>query len=167
MSNKYIFALVIVLIFVGCVHVPYQTAAVYPPDFRYIPREKLSSSMWQLAYDLEELKGNFEKKESERTVGFNEDVVNKLQNIESTASSLGGAETNHPLLNKHLDHFLSEVARARARAKMDPPDYFFAERLNGACNYCHYSREQATKPSDPSAVPRSSEGKKPSNLEKR
>lgn len=109
----------------------------YPPDFRYITREQLRSTMWQLAYhsrELHQLMSPPETAQQHRT-----EVVEHLQAMEQAAASLdqSGWPTNHPLVDMNLANFRRDLKFARESAEREPPNFLLAASLSGACVYCH------------------------------
>ncbi len=107
----------------------------YPPDFDYITKEQLQSSMWVLAAQVRELDKLLDREEAVDQVA----VVTALTEIERNAGLLdrGGHARNHPLLGTHLQQFRHEVERARVAASAVPPRYFLAGTVSGGCSHCH------------------------------
>jgi len=116
-------------------------AYTYPPDFRYIEQHELSSAMGRLAVAVERLNALL------RTTGTGEPavrnaVVEQLGEVQSVAGQLtGGVGTNHPWLDRNLDAFRQDIALARRAANHEPPNYYLAGSVAGACGYCHQRRE--------------------------
>jgi hypothetical protein len=50
---------------------------------------------------------------------------------------LDGRRSNHPMLEAHFDQFRQDIIRARDAVRADPPAYFLAGAVSGACVYCH------------------------------
>jgi cytochrome c553 len=113
----------------------------YPPDFRYIEQHELGSAMGRLAVAVERLNGLL------RASGTGEAavqgaVVVQLGEVESIAGQLtGGLGTNHPWLDHNLATFQRDIELARRAANHDPPNYYLAGSIAGACGYCHQRRE--------------------------
>ena len=110
----------------------------YPPDFHYIPREQLRSTMWRLAYNVRELDRIVREPEQER-VRHGEEIVNLLVGMERAVGELGrqGWPSNHPLIDANLADFRRDIALAREAAQRKPPSHVQAGLLTGACVYCH------------------------------
>jgi hypothetical protein len=110
----------------------------YPPDFHYIPREQLRSTMWQLAYNVRELDRIVREPEQER-VRHGEEIVNLLVGMERAVGELGrqGWPSNHPLIDANLVDFRRDITLAREAAQRRPPSYIQAGLVTGACVYCH------------------------------
>lgn len=109
----------------------------YPPDFRYIERDKLRSTMWQLAFhsrELNRLMGLEEKQQPERA-----EIIAQLRGMEQAAEKLdaSGWPTNHPLVDMNLPRFRRDIKFAREAIERDPPNYLLAGHVSGACAYCH------------------------------
>lgn len=114
---------------------------MYPPTFRYTPRETVRDTMRAVAVQvdaLDETLRNDRLLEVERAAR----VSSLLRAIEGTAASLRGAgePTNHLLLDANLDRFLEDVRLARASADARPPSLLLAANVAGACRYCHGPR---------------------------
>lgn len=117
----------------------------YPPDFQYIEKKQLSSAMWRLAFASANLNralhtqtmadGAAAAKPSE----YQAQILSHLSDMESAASSLGGAglSTNHPMLNAHLPLFLEDIAAAKRAVNHATPNYVLAGQVASACRYCH------------------------------
>jgi hypothetical protein len=81
----------------------------YPPDFRYIERNQLRSTMWQLAFhwrELNRLLGLAEKQEPDRA-----EIIAHLRGMEQAAEKLVGTglPSNHPLLDTNLPAFRQNI----------------------------------------------------------
>jgi hypothetical protein len=122
----------------------------YPPDFTYLPREKIESAMWQLATGVRELDmtlrderiGDGEKQA--RVLG----VLERMQRAADRLDAQGGA-SNHPLLDRKIPRLGADISAARLAAAGEPPNYALAGSVSGACIYCHTARVpmEATPPS--------------------
>ncbi|MDH3445909.1 MAG: hypothetical protein OEN50_18435, partial [Deltaproteobacteria bacterium] len=101
----------------------------YPPDFRYIERDQLRSTMWQLAYHSRELNremGITEKQQPDRA-----EIVTHLQAMEQAAARLDttGWPSNHPLVDMNLPNFRRDIKFAREAVERDPPNYVLADHV--------------------------------------
>jgi hypothetical protein len=110
----------------------------YPPDFRYVPEENLRSSMWLLGRETVELRSvladaslsdDTRRTRAELLLGGMEDTIHKI--------GIDQAPSNHPELQQGLQALLTDVRVARDGVNHDPPNYFMAGSLSGACLYCH------------------------------
>jgi len=110
----------------------------YPPNFQYITRDQLHSTMWQLADSVHALDAVMRQPgpidESRRA-----DIESRLRAMLDTTTVLqsDGRPTNHPLLTEHLDRFRRDVTLALAGIKADPPNYYLVGSVSGACLTCH------------------------------
>ena len=112
-----------------------------PPDFRYIEQHELSSAMGRLAVAVERLNGLLRTSPTGGAAVQGE-VVAQLGELESIASQLtGGVGTNHPWLDHNLGAFQGDIELARRAATHDPPNYYLAGNIAGACGYCHQRGE--------------------------
>ena len=111
----------------------------YPPQFSYLERREIKSVMWTLAADAAELNRMLRNgKLSDIDHGR---VVDVLDHMREAAQELEapGQRTNHPLIDANIDSFRRDLGIARDAAKAEPPNYFFAGAVAGACLYCHQS----------------------------
>jgi len=119
----------------GCVFVRKHT---YPPDFVYLEKQKLSTTMWKFAISLatinSDLKGIEIPKDAQQA-----EVVKELKNLEALARTMGGGgkHSNHPMIDDHLDDFIRDIEMARMAADRNPPNYYYAGKLAGSCLHCH------------------------------
>jgi hypothetical protein len=122
----------------GCSHFTrWVRQYTYPPDFRYIERDQLRSTMWQLAYhsrELNRLMRLAEKQQPERA-----EILTQLRGMEQAAEKLNtsGWPSNHPLVDMNLPNFRRDIKFAREAIERDPPNYLLASHISGACAYCH------------------------------
>jgi len=112
----------------------------YPPDFRYLTREEVSSAMGELAYHMREL--NRLMRGPETPLQHRTEIIENLQAMERSAGQLdqSGWPTNHPLIDMNLASFLRDIKFARESVERDPPNFLLAGPLMGACVYCHGGR---------------------------
>ena len=113
-------------------------AATYPPSFRYIPKEELRSTMWELAARAAEL-DRLMHVVDEGTVPPNERVLEVLREMERTMRALGpgGWPSNHPQVSRNVDDFRDYLEKAIRDAQRQPPSYYRAGAVAGACTRCH------------------------------
>jgi len=109
----------------------------YPPDFRYIEQYELDSAMGRLAVAVERLNRRLRTSQT-GDAGVQGAVVEGLGEVALIAGQLsGGVGTNHPWLDQHLGAFQRDIELARRAATHDPPNYYLAGNIAGACGYCH------------------------------
>jgi hypothetical protein len=133
--------LVVGLVLSGCASFSsWVRQYTYPPDFRYITREQLRSSMWQLARHVRELDRTI--RAPERGEQQRGEILEHLRAMEQAADSLNrtGWPSNHPLIDMNLTSFRRDIGLARDAVERDPPNYVLAGSLSGACVYCHRGR---------------------------
>lgn len=110
----------------------------YPPSFRYVPETELRSAMWLLGHQSlalrELLRGGAESGSDQRS-----QIVLLLADMEQTVEQLGPdpGSSNHPQLGEGLQTLADDLRAARTAAEHDPPNYFLAGSVSGACLYCH------------------------------
>jgi hypothetical protein len=110
----------------------------YPPDFRYVSEEKFRSSMWLLGRETLELHRVLaDASLSESTRRTRADLM--LGGMEETVRKIGPEQwsSNHPELQSGLQALESDLHAARVAVSHDPPNYFLAGSISGACLYCH------------------------------
>jgi hypothetical protein len=93
--------------------------------------------MWQLAYHSRELRVLVTMKQE--TVLQRDQVSHHLQAMEQVMIDLNrtGWPTNHPMIDANLSTFLRDIRSARDAVRRDPPNFFLAGAISGACAYCH------------------------------
>ena len=114
----------------------------YPRDFEYISRGEIQSTMGQFAVHvrrLDVLLAETPEMPASEAVRRGE-VVRVLQAMEQAAHTLGTGDvrSNHPRLDEGIDAFRARLTAARQAAERDPPNYYLAGTVSGACRYCHH-----------------------------
>ena len=109
----------------------------YPKGFRYYSKEELSTAMGRMAEDVEALDeilrtGADSPEARARVIELLQDLKRRAEGLEAP-----GALTNHPRLARNLPLFLKAVEAARLEAERDPPRYYLAGNIVGACMHCH------------------------------
>ena len=109
-----------------------------PPPFDYVDGQELRSGMHQLAFELQELDLALAA-EADSRPGLQQMIVSNLRDIERIGGSLRGGDlsTRHTFLRDGMTNFLADVSRARRDAEQNPPRYYMAGRVSGACTNCH------------------------------
>ncbi|RMG20224.1 MAG: hypothetical protein D6729_03380 [Deltaproteobacteria bacterium] len=109
----------------------------YPKDIRYYSRHELKTVMGRMAKDVSTLDDLLRRDAPPPDTRAR--IVALLRDIEENASQLysPGALTNHPRIERNIGSFLKTVTEARRAAERDPPNYYLAGNLIGACVYCH------------------------------
>jgi hypothetical protein len=110
----------------------------YPRDFEYLSEGQIHSVMGQFALHVRRLDALLAEGE-ERGVP-RDHVVELLRAMEQLAQTLGSGEvrSNHPMLDEGIDGFRGRLGAARRAAERDPPNYYLAGTVSGACGYCHH-----------------------------
>lgn len=122
-----------------CADIPARVRKyTYPPDFNYITTKQLHSTMWQLAEQTERL-NQILRLMSPVTETERAEIVQLLNAMQTVTDDLTGQgwSSNHPEVDFNLGRFQRDVALARRSVESDPPNYFLAGSLSGACLYCH------------------------------
>lgn len=116
-------------------------AYTYPPDFNYIPRDELRSTMWELADRVVEL-DRVMRQSAPGDESMRGEVIRLLGEMQALSGNLGpGGDwpSNHPRVSRNVDAFRRELEAARRAVELDPPRYFLAGSISGACVHCHRS----------------------------
>jgi len=110
----------------------------YPPSFNYISAEQMKSTMWALAGHAEEL-DQLMNESSEGDEALQAQVIRLLGEMDRDAQALGPGDwpSNHPRVSRNVESFRRELRDARRTAELDPPNYFLAGSVTGACVQCH------------------------------
>jgi hypothetical protein len=66
-------------------------------------------------------------------------VISILSRMETFSKSLGPQNwsSNHPKVARNIGLFRADIARARRAVQVDPPSYYLAGSISGACMHCH------------------------------
>ena len=116
-----------------------------PPPFDYAGGAELRSQMHRLAFELQQLDLALvaESSGGEADRGSQDVIVSHLRDIERIGTDLreGDMSSIHSFLRADMDSFLSTVDRARRAAENNPPRYYMAGRVSGACVNCHQTQQ--------------------------
>ncbi|MGI9319182.1 MAG: hypothetical protein ACR2QW_17785 [bacterium] len=115
--------------------------ATYPPDFVYLEKQEVSSAMQKMAVSIGQLH-RLLSDTAYQPASKKDDVLAELDKIETITRSLdtGGIQSNHPLIDQHMNGFRGQVLIARNAVQQDQPDYYPAGRLVGQCHGCHIQK---------------------------
>ncbi len=110
----------------------------YPPEFNYTTEKELKSTMWRLAAQvkkLDEVMVTLNTAPEQRRRG----VIQVLKDMETISKTLGpeGWPGNHPKVSRNITKFRSDLVAARRALETDPPVYYLAGTISGACSHCH------------------------------
>jgi len=110
-----------------------------PPDFTYIPKERIQSTMWVLAAEVRDVDEWVRIAGSQPNPSIDARIRASLDRMRSAARRLDrpGQSTQHPVLNQHLGDFLRRLDGARRAIDASPPDRSQAAALAGGCYLCH------------------------------
>jgi len=110
----------------------------YPPNFKYIDREQLQSTMWQLAdtvHTLDRLMREPGPIDPTRRAQVRRLLGTMIADTHTLQAQ--GRPTNHPLLSENMEGFERDVAQALAGVEAEPPNYYLVGTVSGACLTCH------------------------------
>ena len=113
----------------------------YPPDFNYISDRQLESTMWQLADRVNRVDDLLRDADPNDT-SLQAAVVKLLAEMDVIIGALGpgGWPSNHPKVTRNIDAFRNDLGAARRAAESQPPSYYLAGSISGACMHCHESQ---------------------------
>lgn len=144
----------LVAVLAGCVQVRLFT---YPGEFVWLEDEYVKGTMQEMATRMRNLQRLTEYSvqnisDSNRNLTHQE-IINELELLEEFAISISPKTsgisvsefselpaTNHLLIDRHIDDFISEIMRARTLAELAPSNYSGIGQLVGNCNACHRQR---------------------------
>lgn len=121
----------------------------YPPDFTWIGKEQLKTSMHEMGNSVSRINALLEQDKTNSSVQLQ--IVEELDNLEAQATSLSKQTgwsitdldrpaSNHPLLDENLDEFIRLVDKARLQAQATPPSFYSVGKITGGCSSCHRIR---------------------------
>jgi hypothetical protein len=134
---SYILTLAILGQLLGCAEAAREARKhTYPPEFQYIEKQQIRSTMTEMAAAVRELNGVLRSHAGEIDRAR---VIELLELIKSSSShvEVSGVKSNHPELAAHLGEFRQDVSSAIANVTANPPNYFLAGSIVGSCFYCH------------------------------
>ena len=138
-------ALIVAMAFVAsCMQVPQSIQKhTVPPDFYYIPEDRIESSMWMLAAEIHRLDELLRTPRDSTNVGLQREIQGSLRRMAVAVEQIDhpGRTTQHPALNRNLSRFADRIANAQRGVDRTPPNYFQASALSGSCYLCHGSAE--------------------------
>ena len=110
-----------------------------PPGFQYLPPEPVRSTMWVLAAEIEELERLLATPEGRASEVQRTAVRSTLARMREAARQLDqpGRSSQHPMLDHNLERFTTRLTRAIRNVDRDPPNYYLASTVGGACFMCH------------------------------
>ncbi len=134
--------LLIVVVLGGCADRDLASlrTATYPPDFHYLTRDELQTTMADFARSVDALDGILSKaggpgpEDRDAVVG----ILEKLR-LQATHLEAGEA-SNHPRIHEDAPRFVRDVDRALLAARREPPDFSWTGRIAGSCTACHAPR---------------------------
>lgn len=141
MSYRLALAALIALQLMGCADLTrWVRQYTYPPEFRYLARDEVRSTMRQLAFHARELNQLIQS--SDVPQKQRSEIIMHLRAMEEAAEKLdqSGWPTNHPLIDMNLPNFRRDLKFAREAIEREPPNFLLAGPVTGACVYCHGGR---------------------------
>jgi len=125
-------------VFGGCGSGAAIRQVTYPPSFQYLEQREVHTAMGRLARDINRLE-RLLTSDGAVNAQQRDQVVGVLRDMETAAAELApqGRRTNHPRIDRNIEAFRHELQLARLAAEQEPPNYFPAGSIAGACQACH------------------------------
>ena len=133
-------AIALLLLLAACAGVAAQVREhTYPRDFEYVSHGEIHGVMGQLAAHVRSL-DTLLAEGAPRDPARRRQVVEHLEAMEHIARALGSGDvrSNHARLDEGIDAFRGRLTSARRAAQAEPPNYYLAGSVSGACRYCHH-----------------------------
>ena len=110
----------------------------YAPSFNYVSEEQRQSPMWQLAASIGNLEAILDRSERP-SPEERQEVLRILRHMEKVSLRLAqpGEPTEHPRFSEHVPRFRESLREAREAVEHEPPSYYEAGTVSGACLVCH------------------------------
>lgn len=113
----------------------------YPPEFNYITEKELKSTMWRFAAKVKQLEEVMREAKLSGE-GAKREVTLILSEMEKISMDLGPQDWpgNHPKVSRHITMFRNDLVAARRALDLNPPNYYLAGSIAGACSHCHRAK---------------------------
>jgi len=135
------FATLITFQLFGCADIArWVRQYTYPPEFHYVERDEVRSTMRQLAFHSRELNQLIQS--GDESQQRRNEILMHLRAMEEAAEKIDqpGWATNHPMIDRNLPSFRADLKFAREAIEREPPDFPFVGPVTGACVHCHGGR---------------------------
>lgn len=139
-ANLTVFAVIIVvLVSSGCELIRKTT---YPPDFTYLERKTVTTSMQRLAMSLDKIDQTLQDIKQLPSQMQRDTIIRELDQMVKISKGLGAGtqKTNHLLIDENIDGFVSDVMAIRRSIELEQSNYYLAGKLVGSCTGCHLLR---------------------------
>jgi hypothetical protein len=113
----------------------------YPDNYVYLGHNQITSEMALLSdymKQIDEILFDDSTISSEQQAQIAKILL--LIDVSTDSLGAGSVETNHLIIDEHIDQFKSDVNVALRNARSDPPNYFPLGKLAGSCDACHQYR---------------------------
>ena len=127
------------LIASGCTLIRKST---YPPDFTYLERKTVTTSMQHLAMSIDKIDRTLQSINQVPTQAERDIIINELNKMVKISDDLGAGtqRTNHLLIDENIDRFKSDVISIRQSIEAEQLNYYLTGKLIGSCAGCHLLR---------------------------
>lgn len=97
--------------------------------------------MWRFAAKVQQLDDVMREMQPSRE-GPKREVDRILSEMEQISMNLGpeGWPGNHPKVSRRIERFRDDLAAARRALALNPPNYYLAGSIAGACSHCHTAK---------------------------
>ena len=140
---RYPILLAVLLALGGCQNGALETVrkVTYPPDFNYISKEKLRTTMQTFAWYATLLDNNL-RDIREVTTEQRLQAVRILEKMEKLTHELGNESlsSNHAVVSNNIGRFRQNIIDARKGLLVEPPNYYLVGAVSGYCLDCHIQR---------------------------
>jgi len=137
-----------ILIALGCAGTSLKDVRemTYPPNFHYISNDEIRATMAAMAVEVEALDRIMWQRDGSPEVD-RERVIETLIRLDSLASRLKRREqSNQHQIQIHAPQLVDDIDRALFAARLEPPSYYYAGLVAGACSYCHVPKHREVVP---------------------
>jgi len=102
-----------------------------------VNKSQISLSMEEFAVIVGEI--NEIVAQRDQNPGAALETINRLNRLEIIAESLGAGKriSNHIQLEENIHQLGADIRTARSALEIDPPNFFWAERVSRYCEGCH------------------------------
>ena len=122
----------------GCAQIRKVT---YPSDFVYLDHTLVQTTMLRISLAMRSVDETLMRGDPLSNAD-QQRIKQRLSTIDELSDRLatGSLETNHLVIDEHIDDFKREVRNAIRTANASPPNFYAAGRLSANCNGCHRYR---------------------------
>jgi len=118
----------------------------YPTGFHRVSQDEIKTTMGQLAERVRQLDAIMWREGGLRESDHGA-VIEILSDMDRLVRSLKqGHKSSHRRIDRAQPWLQRDVTRALLAARRNPPNYYYAGEIAGACEYCHIPRHEPRQP---------------------